>query len=59
MNSTISLGVQPIILHSFSRVAMVMFPFFFKESNVLLSIPLFSSRYWDTLFLFMVSHIGP
>ena len=43
LNAMISLGVQPMILHSFSKVIMVMFFPFFRESNVLLSIPPFKS----------------
>ena len=34
LNAITSLGVQPMILHSFSKVSMVMFPFFLRESSV-------------------------
>ena len=34
LKDTISFGVQPMILHSFSKVSMVMFPFFLRESSV-------------------------
>ena len=37
-----SLGVQPMMRHSFSNVIIVIFLFFFRESSVLLSIPFFN-----------------
>ena len=58
LNSTISFGVQPIILHSFSTVKRVMFLFFFKLSKVLLSIPDFSRKYCVTPFCSIVRQSG-
>ncbi len=58
VNFTMSFGVQPMILHSFSKVSSVMFLFFFRESKVLLSIPAFRSLYWVMPRSSMVSHIG-
>lgn len=34
LNAITSLGVQPMILHSFSKVSIVMFRFFLRESSV-------------------------
>lgn len=34
LKDTTSFGVQPMILHSFSKVSMVMFPPFLRESSV-------------------------
>lgn len=39
LNSTISFGIQPIMLHNFSTVRRVTFLPFFKLSRVLLSTP--------------------
>lgn len=33
LNEIASLGVQPMILHSFSKASMVMFRFFLRESS--------------------------
>jgi len=43
LNDTTSSGVQPMILHSFSSVIIVMFLFFLRESSVWLSMPLCKS----------------
>ena len=58
LNLTISLGVQLRITHSFSNVSKVIFLFFFKASNVLLSIPCCRSLYWETPFAAIVSQRG-
>ena len=58
LNSTISFGVNPMILHSFSTVISVTFLFFFKLSKVLLSIPDFNRKYCVIPLASMVFHSG-
>ena len=58
MNATMSFGVHSMILQSFSTVKRVIFLFFFKLSNVLLSIPDFNNKYCDISFCLIVSQRG-